>query len=98
MTVTEQSRYVRKTVVLDRERDAALLVWLDAQANTSAAIRAALQAYSKASTITLEEVYRAVQDLTAMVCGGQWIPGSSASTAKSNEDPELAAQLDRLGL
>ena len=98
MTVTEQSRYVRKTVVLDRERDAALLAWLDAQANTSAAIRAALQAYSTASTITLEEVYRAVQDLTAQVRGGQWMPGPSVSTAESNEDPELAAQLDQLGL
>ncbi len=89
---------VRRSFSLDTERDADLLAWLDAQANISHAIRTALRAHNTASDtdITLETVYVAVKDLETHLAQGQWHATPPLGT--SPEDPELAAQLDQLGL
>ena len=87
---------VRRSFSLDTERDADLLAWIDAQANASAAVRAALRAYSSSSTVTLEMVYQLVKDLDAKFAAGEWIAVSSK--ANLDEDADLAAQLDQLGL
>ena len=86
---------VRRSFSLDTERDAALLAWLDAQDNLSAAVRIALRAYSDASQVTLADVYRAVQALEQQLTTGL-LPNVSAPAVA--EDPDLAANLDRLGL
>jgi hypothetical protein len=89
---------IRRSFSLDSERDADLLVWLDNQSNASEAIRKALRAYSCASEITLEEVYRAVKTLEKRLSEGRhWQPIDPVSSDPP-EDPDLAAQLDQLGL
>ena len=87
---------VRRSFSLDTERDADLLAWIDAQANASAAVRAALRAYSGSSTVTLEMVYQLVRDLDAKLAAGKSIAADSRVTF--DEDADLAAQLDQLGL
>ena len=95
---------VRRSFSLDTERDADLLAWLDAQANISHAIRTALRAHNTASDtdITLETVYAAVKDLETHLAQGTWRGPENVSPTPplgtSPEDPELAAQLDQLGL
>lgn len=89
---------VRRSFSLDTERDAEVLAWLDIQPNVSDAIRAALRVYSSASAITLEEVYRAIKDLEVHINSGQWHGQAGARVATPAEDPDLAAQLDQLGL
>lgn len=87
---------IRKSLVLDMERDADLVRWLDTQPNVSEAIRAALRAYVSGNEVTLLSIYDAVKALEAQLRNGAWVrsPDSSAP----DEDPDLAAQLDRLGL
>jgi hypothetical protein len=41
----ETTMMIRRSFTLDSQRDAALLAWLDAQANSSETVRAALRAY-----------------------------------------------------
>lgn len=95
---TERAMVVRRTFSFDEERDAALLTWLDAQVNASEAVRAALRAYRRETdTVTLERVYQAVKALEAQVRSGQWVRAAEG-VADTKEDPELAAQLDQLGL
>lgn len=90
---------VRRSFSLDTERDADLLAWIDAQANASAAVRAALRAYSGSSTVTLEMVYQLVRDLDAKLDTGEWIAaGAQTKGVNLDEDADLAAQLDQLGL
>ncbi len=89
---------VRRSFSLDTERDSDLLAWLDGQANVSEAIRTALRAYSSAPEITLEVVYEAVKTLEARLSSGEVGVGNQTGERLSAEDPDLAAQLDRLGL
>ncbi len=89
---------VRRSFSLHTERDAELLAWLDGQPNASDAIRAALRGYSSASAITLEEVYSAIKGLEAHINSGPWLAQVGASPRPPAEDPDLAAQLDQLGL
>lgn len=98
MTRKPHSGYVRKSVVLDLERDADLITWLETQGNASEAIRAALRAHISAGEITLEMVYQAVKTLEAHLSSGQWAPQVGPATTTAPEDPDLAAQLDCLGL
>ncbi|MBN1921168.1 MAG: hypothetical protein JW892_07995 [Anaerolineae bacterium] len=91
-----RSGCVRKSLVLDMERDVDLVRWLDAQPNVSEAIRAALRAYISAYEVTLLSVYEAVKALEVQLRNGAWVPSPDSGTA--DEDPDLAAQLDRLGL
>ena len=92
---------VRRSFTLDEERDAALLAWLDAQANTSEAIRAALRAAFDAQATgdgaTLADVVRAIEGLGQRLAGLQIAP-TGAATPQAGEDPELAAALDALGV
>lgn len=89
---------VRRSFSLDTERDADVLAWLDAQANVSDAIRTALRASATASEVTLETVYAAVKELETHLVPGQWRGPEALSSATPPEDPDLAAQLDQLGL
>ena len=91
-----RSGCVRKSLVLDMERDADLVRWLDTQPNVSEAIRAALRAHVSGNEVTLLSIYDAVKALEAQLRNGAWVQSQDSSTA--DEDPDLAAQLDRLGL
>ena len=87
---------VRRSFTLDDERDAALLAWLDAQPNASEAIRGALRATFKEHTgATLGDVLHAIERL------GDRLDGLHVTTAtpdQEEEDPELVAALDALGV
>lgn len=87
---------VRMTFALDSERDAALIAWLEAQANRSEAIRAALTQAAATREVTLADVLAAIEAL------GQRLAGLQVSQAEGRlvvqEDPDLAAALDSLGL
>jgi len=86
---------VRFSFALDSERDAALIAWLEAQDNKSEAIRAALSAaQGNGPAATLADVLTAIEGLGARLAGLQ----VTAATAPVEEDPELAAALDSLGL
>jgi len=89
---------VRRSFSLDTERDADVLVWLEAQPNASEAIRAALRAAATAPDITLETVYGAVKALERHLAQGPWRGPENVCPTPPPEDPDLAAQLDQLGL
>ena len=91
-----RSGCVRKSLVLDMERDADLVRWLETQPNVSEAIRAALRAHVSGNEVTLLSIYDAVKALEAQLRNGAWVESPDSSAA--DEDPDLAAQLDRLGL
>ena len=86
---------IRRSFTLDSQRDAALLAWLDAQANSSETVRAALRAYYDESLVTLADVYRAVQAVEQRLTDGVTL---NAHTSQPTEDPDLADALDHLGL
>ena len=86
---------IRRSFTLDSQRDAALLAWLDAQANSSETVRAALRAYYNESQVTLADVYRAVQAVEQRLADG--VAVGALATAPV-EDPDLADALDNLGL
>ena len=88
---------VRRTFSLDTQRDAALLAWLDAQANQSETVRTALRAYYDESQVTLADVYRAVQAVEQRLADGVTL-GALAPQSQPAEDPDLADALDNLGL
>jgi len=87
---------VRVSVSFDGERDAALLSWLEAQPNKSEAIREALTARAEGNqAATLADVVRAIESLGQRLAGLQ-VMGAPAPVVE--EDPELAAALDSLGI
>lgn len=88
---------VRVSVAFDSERDAALLAWLEAQPNKSEAIREAIQASAQGQpqAATLGDVVRAIESLGQRLAGVQVI---GAPSPVVEEDPELAAALDSLGI
>ena len=86
---------IRRSFTLDSQRDAALLAWLDAQANSSEAVRAALRAYYDESLVTLADVYRAVQAVEQRLSEGVAL---DAPQPQITEDPDLVDALDNLGL
>lgn len=86
----------RIQLVLDTDRDADLLTWLDEQANRSAAIRAALRAQLTEQDRDLEKIRAAVRiELTSALAGLQ-LNQDRSSTMDAAEDPELARALDAL--
>lgn len=88
---------MRVSVAFDSERDAALLAWLEAQPNKSEAIREALTARAQGPQVqaaTLGDVVRAIESLGQRIAGVQ--VGAPAPVVE--EDPELAAALDSLGI
>ena len=88
---------IRRSFTLDSQRDAALLAWLDAQANSSETVRVALRAYYDESQVTLADVYRAVQAVEQRLADGI-ILGDPVPQSHPAEDPDLADALDNLGL
>jgi hypothetical protein len=92
---------VRRSFSLDSERDAVLISWLDEQDNVSEAVRAALRAYCDESPITLGDIYRSLQNLTTHIGGARANAerdDESICVGLQSEDPELATNLDQLGL
>lgn len=85
------------TFVVDSDRDRDILYWLEGQANKSAAIREAIRAHLERGTVTLTEVYEAIQDLKQ----GGWVPATEEgpSARREGDEPEdVAEALDSLGL
>jgi hypothetical protein len=85
------------TFVVDSDRDRDILHWLDGHANKSAAIREAIRAHLERGTVTLTEVYEAIQDLKQ----GGWVPATEegSSARREGDEPEdVAEALDSLGL
>lgn len=94
---------VRKTFAFDREDDADLLAWLEELAGAgeaSATVRAALYALYQAQGNggpTLGDVIEEVRALGDRLDGLALAP-AGARDPVGEEDPELAAALDGLGL
>jgi len=88
---------VRRSFSLDTERDAALIAWLDQKDNVSEAIRAALRDHCGSPQITLADVCCAIGRLSERLdsLNSNAAPIRAETT---HESPELAANLDRLGL
>lgn len=91
--------------VVDEERDADVLAWLDSQPNRSAAIRAAVRAYIRLTNgegreATVREAVEAVlPDLRETVAAAVREVLANyrlpiATECSGEEDPELAARLD----
>ncbi|MFP4345630.1 MAG: hypothetical protein ACLFU8_13125 [Anaerolineales bacterium] len=80
---------VRRGFTLDTERDAELLERLDGEKNVSAVVRQALREHYGLE-VSLGDVYRLLQEVAA----GRPV----ADTPRREEDPDLAAALDGLGL
>ena len=92
---------IQKTITLDTERDGDLLAWLDAQRNTSEAVREALRAAigPRRADVTLNEVYRAVLDLSAKVAtGAVLVQGAATYDGDAPGTEQAAIALDTLGL
>ena len=86
----------RIQLVLDTDRDADLLTWLDGQANRSAAIRSALRAQLTEQDPDLETIRAAVRiELTSALARLQ-LNQDRSSAMDAAEDPELARALDAL--
>lgn len=79
---------IRRGFTLDNERDAAILLRLDAEENTSAVVREALRAHYGLA-VTLADVLQAIHDLQL---------ATPLTTAPADEDVDLVAALDALGL
>jgi len=90
-----------KTISFDDERDAALLAWLDGQANASQAVRDALQA-AMAGTheVTLADVYEAVRGVEQVLREGGAREGTArrARTGDAAGTAAAAVNLSQLGL
>jgi hypothetical protein len=84
------------TLALDRQTDRDLLHWLDAQANKSAAIRAALREYLARGSVTLGDVFQAIKDLERKVQAGAVVVAGAGPADQVKEPPDAAAALDAL--
>lgn len=93
---------VRRSFTLDADRDAPVLTWLDAQGNASEAVRSALWAACEGrgggngGAATLSDVVRAIEGLGERLAGLQVL--TTAAPVRGEEDPELAAALESLGV
>jgi hypothetical protein len=91
-----------KTITFDTERDADLLAWLEGQKNQAEAVRAALRAAiaPQASTVTLDQVYRAIQELKSKIQSGPVMVQAETETQNGDAPGTEAAAmaLDSLGL
>jgi hypothetical protein len=86
----------RVQLVLDIDRDADILTWLDEQANRSASVRSALRAQLTEQGPDLETIRAAVRiELTSALARLQ-LNQDRGSTMDAAEDPELARALDAL--
>ena len=83
--------------VLDGGQDRDLLRWLDSlpRGRRSEAIREALRAQLGHSGVTLGDIYQAILDLKR---SGPAPIAHSSETMSGDEPPEVAANIDSLGL
>jgi hypothetical protein len=81
---------------LNLERDRRIVQWLNSQPNRSAAIREALEAHLGGGGVTLSDVYQAIRELEHKIESGAW--AFAPSPASSDEPPDVAANLDALGM
>ena len=86
----------RIQLVLDIDRDADLLTWLDEQANRSAAVRSALRAQLTEQNSDLETIRAAVRIELNSALARLQLNQDRSSTMDAAEDPELARALDAL--
>ena len=82
---------------LNPDKDRRIVQWLNSQQNKSAAIREALEAYLGGGGITLPDVYRAVRELERKIESGA-LAVSAPGPVPADEPPDVAANLDALGL
>lgn len=97
---------IRMTVLLNSKTDADLLAWLKTQKNFSQVVRQALrdkmagrvsapsQPLPKGG-ITLDDIYAELQEIRRC---GIVVQGGASRPDTSEEPPDIAANLDRLGL
>ena len=89
----------RLNFVVDEERDRDILSWWAKQDNKSAAIRALIRKEIEHDGLTLLDLYQAVLEVERLLVAGVVLAGDDAAGgAVSDEPPDLAAALDRLGL
>ena len=86
----------RIQLVLDTNRDADLIAWLDEQPNRSAAVRSALRAQITQQDPVLETIRAAIRSELTSALAGLQLHQDCSSTLEAAEDPELARALDAL--
>jgi hypothetical protein len=82
---------------LNSDKDRQIVHWLNSQPNKSAAIREALEAHLGGGGVTLSDIYRAVRELERKFEGGALVV-SAPDPVPADEPPDVAANLDALGL
>jgi hypothetical protein len=82
---------------LNPERDRRIVHWLNSQPNKSAAIREALEAHLGGGGVTLSDIYQAVLKVERRIGSGALV-ASNPSPELTDEPPDVAANLDALGL
>ncbi len=90
---------IRRSFSLDTERDAHLIAWLDSHDNVSEAVRTALRAQCDECRVTLRDVSDSLESLAAKL--DEVLAGNEAGATHAlflEEDPQLATNLDQLGL
>jgi hypothetical protein len=86
---------VKYTILLNTDKHADLIEWIEAQQNKSAAIRTALRRGMRGGSITNEDIYNAVMELKA---NGLQVGLAEHGAAAGDEPEDIAATLDTLGL
>jgi hypothetical protein len=82
---------------LNPDKDRRIVQWLNGQQNKSAAIREALEAHLGGGGITLSDIYWAVRELERKIGSGASAI-SVLDSLSTSEPPDVAANLDALGL
>ena len=82
---------------LNPDKDRRIVQWLNSQQNRSAAIREALEAHLGGGGVTLSDVYRAFRELERRIGSGA-LAVSAPGSVRADEPPDVAANLDELGL
>ena len=88
------------TFSLDTDRDGDLAGWLGGlqSRERSQDIRKVLRIGLGMSSITHDDIYRAIQNLGRKLQSGAIIPISNQDDAPMDEPPDIVATLDKLGL
>lgn len=84
------------SISLDDRRDRDLLDWLAKQENKSAAVRQALRDHINHRSVSLNDLYQAIQDLRTAPAAHP--AADSHKTVGASEPPDIAAAIDNLGL